>query len=778
MAARSRQFRQQGAVFLGFVALAVAMTWPLATHLSTHVVNAKWHYDSMVNIHVLGSRMHYAMGRSEGLKSVYDNYFCAPTPYSIANNESHFGLVLLYAPFYLATNDPLLSYNLLLLLCLALSGYCMYRFARELTGHDLAAGLAGVAYAFCPYIFFELGRIQLVAAQWIPLFALYLHRAARTQSLPSLVLVALLFAMQVGSCLYYAMFMVVYAGFVGLYWLIEQRAFTRAFFLRFALAAAIAGGLVAFMTYPYVAARKDFQLTRSEELTDSYSGRLDDLISVYPLNKALTFLHNKAGGPTEPIAFPGFVIGALALLALVLPAARALRESSPQERKRFWLGLPLALAVLPVAAYLSLVAHTFLVGALIVAASVVLWRKTMPKRFLPTLVVTHGLFLLLGLVLFLGPFPFEHGGEPVRGLYYYLYKHVFGFDGIRYVSRFTVFNMLALCTLGAIGAAALLGRNQRRSVPLFGIALLLMLVELRNAPIALAKLPSKDTVSPIYAWLRAHPGPEPIATIPAYPMGYYGALNDYLALFHRRRTIEGKSSWMPPITHAFIQESRRMPRRTMTRMLQALGTKYLVVHGAELDRLRVKRIRDWLDRRPEDYQRRYTSGADVVYEIMPAKDPSVSLLSTPALPPGVKEIPSSELTASASVMTEAAFRAIDGNPNTRWSTRRVQLVNDWFQLDLKRPRKLAAFELTDFDEVFEAPSAFTVTVLDEAGRETVVMTRPELRFYRDQVFHPRSFVMRVVLPKPVSATSLKIRLTDGVAGRRWSLHEVSLYAAQ
>lgn len=777
MTGRSRTVLQQAAVFLGFVVLAVAMTWPLATRLGTHVVDAKWHYDSMVNIHVLGSRMHFMQGRSEGLKSVYDNYFCAPTPYSIANNESHFGLVLLYAPFYLATDDPLLSYNLLLLLCLALSGYAMYRLARELAGHELAAGLAGVAYAFCPYIFFEMGRIQLVAAMWIPLFALHLHRAARTQSVKDVVLVALLFAMQVGSCLYYAMFMVVYAAFVGLYWLIEHRAFTKKLALGLAAAAIVAGSLVGFMTYPYVKARKDFTLTRSEELTDSYSGRLTDLVSVYPMNKAWKRLHNKADGPTEPIAFPGLVIAALALLALIVPAASAVRAAPPEARKRFWIGLPLALAVLPLAAYVSLIAHTFLAGAAIVTVAVIAWRLTMRARFLPSLVVTHGLFLLMGLVLFLGPLPFEHAGQPVRGLYYYLYKHVFGFDGIRYVSRFTVFNMLALCTLGAIGGAALLGKG-KRAVPLFVLTLALMLTELRNAPVALAKLPSVATVSPVYKWLREHPGPEPIATIPAYPMGYYGARNDYLALFHHRRTIDGKSSWMPPITHTFIYESRRQPRRTMTRLLQSLGAKYLVVHSAELDPPRALRVRDWLDRRPDDFQRRYSAGTDYVYEVMKPRDKSVSLLSTPALPERAQRIPTSELTATANIFPEQAALALDGRPRSRWTTRRVQFQGDWFELELKTPRKVQALELRDFGEAFEAPAAFTMIVRDEAGVQTTVLVRPELRYYYDQVFHPRSFVMRLVLPKPTAAKAVRIQLNDSVAGRRFSIHEVALYAVE
>src|SRR5262245_58966802 len=104
--------------FAGFLVLAVIMTWPLVQHLGTHVVAAKWYYDSMVNLQIFGSRIHFALGMSPSLKSVYDDYFMAPTPFSIANNENHFALSLLYAPLYLATGDPLLAYNLLLLLCM------------------------------------------------------------------------------------------------------------------------------------------------------------------------------------------------------------------------------------------------------------------------------------------------------------------------------------------------------------------------------------------------------------------------------------------------------------------------------------------------------------------------------------------------------------------------------------------------------------------------------------------------------------------------------------
>ena len=78
------------------------------------------------------------------------------------------GLSLIFAPFYLATDNPLWAYNLTLLASLSLSMFFTYLLVRRLTGNPYAGVLAGVAFACCPFVMFEIGRIQLVATQWIP----------------------------------------------------------------------------------------------------------------------------------------------------------------------------------------------------------------------------------------------------------------------------------------------------------------------------------------------------------------------------------------------------------------------------------------------------------------------------------------------------------------------------------------------------------------------------------------------------------------------------------
>src|SRR5262249_15226733 len=152
-----------------------------------------------------------------------------------------------------------------------------------------------------------------------------------------------------------------------------------------------------------------------------------------------------------------------------------------------------------------------------------------------------------------------------------------------------------------------------------------------------------------------------------------------LALFHRRRTIDGKSSWMQPVTYAYIFETRRFPRSTGTRMLQALGVKYLVLHADEYDPERKRRTLQWLDNRGASYQRRFASGEHYVYEVMPPRDQQATLRDAPKLPKGVKPIPSNELSARGSMAYQMSA-PFDGNPKTRWRTRHNQQPGNWFEI--------------------------------------------------------------------------------------------------
>ena len=87
----------------------------------------------------------------------------------------------LVAPARLAGAGVLLAHNLVWLATFPLTGVAMFWLVRYLTGHAGAAAIAAVLYAFSHFRFGQLGHIQILSHQWLPLVLLGLHRAAQSR---------------------------------------------------------------------------------------------------------------------------------------------------------------------------------------------------------------------------------------------------------------------------------------------------------------------------------------------------------------------------------------------------------------------------------------------------------------------------------------------------------------------------------------------------------------------------------------------------------------------
>ncbi|HEY5958264.1 MAG TPA: hypothetical protein VIV60_16985, partial [Polyangiaceae bacterium] len=419
-----------GALLLA-VASSVLLTWPLAANTSNFVLRAIYHWDAYTNAMIMGSRVDAVLGRAP--LSIYDDYYFAPLPDSIVFNENHFGLSLIFAPFYLISGNGLFAHNVTLLVTLALSAFFTYLLVHHLTGSRWAGLIAGVAFAYCPYVFFELGRIQLTATQWIPASFLFLHRAIERQRLRDLVAFWLAILLQIGTCLYYAMFLLPLLSLLGCL-LVAQWRPSRRFFVWFGAAGAVAGLVALFMVYPYFAARHAFDLERSLAYASSNDGKFSFFAYVHPTNLTLTGMHHldDTGRANTEIAFPGFTALLLLGVALVVPAAQALschRWARTITAIASWVTLGLG------AFFVSLLTHSLLTGTLAVSAGLWLFARH-------RMVLTFGgnrrayfILLLLAVTMFLGIHPLDWDGEPVRGLYYYFHTYFPGFNGIRHVSR-------------------------------------------------------------------------------------------------------------------------------------------------------------------------------------------------------------------------------------------------------------------------------------------------------------------------------------------------------
>jgi hypothetical protein len=107
---------------------------------------------------------------------LFDANIFYPLPNTLAYSEHLFSTAILVLPLGLVTGEPVVAYNLSLLLSFPLAGLGMYLLVLRWTGRRGAGLLAGLAFAFAPYRLAAISHLQLLTVQWLPLSLLALDR--------------------------------------------------------------------------------------------------------------------------------------------------------------------------------------------------------------------------------------------------------------------------------------------------------------------------------------------------------------------------------------------------------------------------------------------------------------------------------------------------------------------------------------------------------------------------------------------------------------------------
>jgi hypothetical protein len=201
---------------LGFSALAIYWTWPVAANLNTRIPHDPG--DPVLNIWIL-----WWNAQAIPLTSAWWNApMMWPMPGSMALSEHLLGLSVVATPLQLLGANPIAAYNVCLLLTYALSGFFAYLLGRRLTGSTLAGICAGVAFGFSPYRASQLAHIQVLSAQWMPLALLGLHAFLETGARRWLVVFGIAWLLQALSNGYFLLFFPVLVG-AWLMWFIDWR---------------------------------------------------------------------------------------------------------------------------------------------------------------------------------------------------------------------------------------------------------------------------------------------------------------------------------------------------------------------------------------------------------------------------------------------------------------------------------------------------------------------------------------------------------------------------
>ncbi len=573
-----------------FIALSLVLTWPLPRHLSDAVEDRQ---DALLNVWITAWDGHQLLGDPLHL---FDANIFFPYPRTLAYSELLLGNALLALPLTLVSGNPVLGYNVALILSFTLSAFGTYLLVLKLTRSSAAGIMAGIIFAFCSYRMTNLAQAQLLTTQWLPLALLALHQLLDRPHPRHLASFVLFFCLQALSSFYYG---VILALAVFGYWvwdigcrigsLAKHRVSNSQAPSSFVLGSgsSVIPLLLAFclllllpFVRPYFQVQRDLGFERTLADSEPFSASLRQYLMVPPRS----VLHGRwlpsddtpiAGGYPVDALFPGLTALALALWGLI----------RGRDRTRWFF------------------------------------------------------FLLLfsSFILSLGPRLYLSPGQPANlGFslpYAWLYALVPGFKALRAPVRFDALIMLALAVLAGYGVQEAEGKRPRRRFLIFASCFLLFVAESLVWPAARAeKVPVGSAVPPVYRWLADQPsGPIlelPMAFTPGGPQLDY----QYLSTYHWHPTPDGYSGFIPPKHGQIVYEMEHFPSERSVSLLQALGVGYVVVHSDRYPADRwaeMQRVLAHVD----DLMPVQSFGTDRVYQVRPRSfDPS-SLEVGSYLPP-------------------------------------------------------------------------------------------------------------------------------------------------
>lgn len=525
--------RELSLVALFLSAMAVVYTWPLAAHLTSRIPGGPATVDSLTGLYVLTWGIHALANHP--MAFFHANVFY-PHPEALAFGDHMFGMACMMAPLQWTLANPVLTYNVGLLLTFVLGGLGMYLLARHITGSVPAGLLAALIYAFSGYRFHQIGQMNVLALHWLPWLFLIGHMYLEERHRRLIYVGAFFFFMQAVSCTFSLYFLFVGLGLAIAGMLYRRRRRFAAFVRKHGYHFAIVGTLTLVAVYPFYhpylshdLEQKSFRRTASEVVTGSAD--LVDLATVTP-GSLLGPLLNPHGAARPPL-FPG--LAALILLVFLALQWRKRRETD-DHRLHYY-------------ALLGLVACLFAFG--------------------PNLNVAG-----------------RNSGIPLP--YMAAYQVVPGWWGMHIPLRFWILASMAVAVLAAIAyrRLELWAATIPRGPSIVGALLVLAAVELHPRPLELFEPTPPGGPPLVYRWLEST---DPEAVVVEYPVAsptgpatVRDAMHQYNSTYHWHAMVDGVAGWVPPLTQTFRERMQAFPADHAMAQLRALHVDYVLVHYDEV----------------------------------------------------------------------------------------------------------------------------------------------------------------------------------------------------
>ena len=704
---------------LAFVIVTLVMTYPNALRLTDAAMDLG---DPLLNTWIMWWVTDSVVGGN--FTGFFDANIFFPYYRTLAYSEFLIPQALVGAPIMLLSGNPLLAYNVVLLLSFIATAFAIYLLGRCLTGSSVAGFVAGLALAFSPFLFHHLGQIQVIGAAGIPLAFLFLHRYFDGGKLKYLLGFTAAYVGQALGNAYYAVYLTYAAGAYILYRGVLDRHLTqRAFWRDMGIHAVLSVAVLAPFYRQYLILRTDLGFVRPL----SYEGGLYSYLATAPVNRLFGSVSSRF--LADEAMFPGITVVALALLGLF--ASRNREQAGTEtprendgggERAYRIAGLLIAVGWLLVVALaltggfevsvlgVRISAHRStnpLIGlmALIAFRAGLRWRYPGlgqgaswfrdPQRF-------YVWMLAASMLLSLGT------ADPYR----LLYDYVPGFDGIRAPGRIHIMTIFWLAVFAAYGTQALLSRlSARRQVAAAVLLPALICVEFFSVPLPLVTVPGEGVVPEVYVWLAEQEGDFASIEYPIDGLTEYQRL--YFSMFHSKKIVNGASGYNSPVYDEMWRRDDWFPSPAAFDDIRSLGVRWVIVHPGMYGG-RWPEIKALL----EGYvaHRHLVAHFDdaLVYEMrggewLNREEVYVRLADADA---GWASSPRDGWTVAAEPNDHLASLAIDGDVSTRWVSAN-QKPGDRFEVDLGRIETVDSVVMVLDRNLSDYPRGYRVEISED-----------------------------------------------------------------
>lgn len=167
-----RKLRPHLPVLTIYAGLAVLMTWPLILHITTAYPSADPWFGGDPNMYIwYGDWLAKAVTGTTPIAA--DKMLLYPQGINPYGGYEGLLMTAVTVPVILIGRNPVLAYNIFILLCFLAAAGAAYALLFDLTGARLAAGIGGFIFGFSPYIMVRaLQHPNLIMIATVPLLAL------------------------------------------------------------------------------------------------------------------------------------------------------------------------------------------------------------------------------------------------------------------------------------------------------------------------------------------------------------------------------------------------------------------------------------------------------------------------------------------------------------------------------------------------------------------------------------------------------------------------------